>query len=1170
MSLSVRYFSRVEDALADAKLHVERVVAAVDLFDQVHVLVPSVGQRWWLTEQLAPIFGGSGKGDGILANVKFHLPMVLGRGSLTRKGNYSWDDERVAGLLLGYFDRLESEDHDPHAREFVRTSGGKLSAAGRLTGMFARYGSRRAAMLRMWAENNATLLPVSTPSGGEATAKVLATSDAWQFDAWNYVYQQLGSEHPRINVAHLAEEAKALQHLLVFGFETLDLDTLHLLRQYAEHAEVTALLVTPSTRLVAEVVESLKAVQPTNRAPFERSFSEVCPPAWQEKGLDLPFQWYRGVRESLALMKSMGIQPELPVPANSSLGGHTTLSAFQTVIRDGSSKIEGRHLNDQTLELHLCHGKARQAEVAADAVIAALQDPALGDLQLQDIAIVTPDLQGMAPHLQAAFGKEVSLKFDESATSDALHPTTLPMLVADRSLGEMDAGAEFFVSLLSLIGGRVDKASFFDLLQQPEFAKLKGIGADQIERWGLFTERAEQRWAIDSAHRQSILNLDELGQKHTWLDTQRRVLLGAIGARETEVPLLGRMPIVDVDVEELDDVLRLLGIINAIREAVDGAQAKRNAAAWVQLLDRLLERLCGVDSEFVRVPAMELRKLAKIDVDGNTELDFLDVQKYLQAQFTVVPEATYRRDGQILVTNMASQHLVPHRMVCIVGLDDGSLPTGAVDGNDLTSRQAVEGDSDPRHDVRRQILNVIMSTTDQVVLVCDGQSSKNNQPLPRVTPLQELLDYSKSVGVPIGERIHPRHRLSERNFYVDEILARPWSHDESSRVIIDEARKARRKITEERKTDESGTTKEDLSSWPTPLVPVELKQVLSMLQYPLSEYLKHTLRITSQWEDDEVDYTTLPLELTRGHFVKLLREYTGTSDGKGNVAELERKWEEQDLLPLTEHGRTSALESIRKAHGAISEILNSDAKSGSLQIIEEEACSLQLPDGSTLIGSKPVLGTNGKVVVLFRPDKLIKEGNRWRYVDRAALECLFAIAAGVDFEKWQVIIEYEKNKGVTEWQSFQVEVKNDDKAVTRQEALDWLQALVRLWSVAAKIAVPTFGSKRESSVGDTFFAEAKDDETRSANDEEALEAFVNFVSQESTDYKKPYALSDEALVFGAEPKFEECFVHNSTPEAFWQARKTLWQPSTPRIVKKVRPVTLMKSTSDVARPEAGD
>jgi len=76
MSLSVRYFSRVEDALADAKLHVARVMAAVDLFDQVHVLVPSVGQRWWLTEQLAPIFGGSGKGDGILANVKFHLPMV--------------------------------------------------------------------------------------------------------------------------------------------------------------------------------------------------------------------------------------------------------------------------------------------------------------------------------------------------------------------------------------------------------------------------------------------------------------------------------------------------------------------------------------------------------------------------------------------------------------------------------------------------------------------------------------------------------------------------------------------------------------------------------------------------------------------------------------------------------------------------------------------------------------------------------------------------------------------------------------------------------------------------------------------------------------------------------------------------------------------------------------
>ena len=1158
----------------DARLHLERAVEAVGLFDQVHVLVPTVGQRWWLTEQLAPIFGGSGKGDGILANVKFHLPMVLGRGSLTQGSNDSWDDERVVGLLLGYFDRVEREDRNPHAREFVRTSGGKLSAAGRLAGMFARYGSRRVAMLRMWAENKKTLLPVATSSGSEATAELLAASDTWQFDAWNHVYESLGSRHPRLDESHIVEDAKALRHLLVFGFETLDHDTLHVLRRYAEYAETTALMLTPSARLVAEVVESLKAVQPTNRAPYERRFDEVCPPDWQAKGLDLPFQWYRGVRESLALLKSVGIQPGFPVPGDTSLGDHTTLSAFQALVRDGLPKVEKRNFApDHTLELHLCHGKARQAEVAADAVIAALQDPALGDLQLQDIAIVTPDIQGMAPHLQAAFGKEVSLKFDESATSDALHPTKLPLLVADRSLGEMDAGAEFFVSLLSLIGGRVDKASFFDLLQQPEFAKLKGIGADQIERWGLLTERAEQRWAIDSAHRESILNVDELGQKHTWLDTQRKVLLGALGARETEAPLLGRMPVVDVDVEELDDILRLLAIIDAVSEVAQETTASCSAADWALLLGRTVERLCGAGSQFARVAVMELGKLARIDVEGQTKIDFSDVQRYLQAQFTVVPEATYRRDGQILVTNMASQHLVPHRMVCVVGLDDGSLPTGAVDGNDLTGRQAVEGDPDPRHDVRRQILNVIMSSTDQVVLVCDGRSSKNNQDLPRVTPLQELLDYSTLFGVTIRERQHPRHRLSEANFHVDEAISRPWSHDASALRIINDASNARRKITEERKTDDDQpTTKVDLSSWPMPLVPLELRQVLSMLQYPLSEYLKHTLKITSQWDDDDVDYTTIPLELGREHFVKLLREYMGTSDGHVDIATLEHKWEAQDLLPVTEHGRTLALESIQHAHVSINHILKGDAESGTLKIAKEEACSLQLPDGSTLIGSKPVLPDNEKIVVLFRPDKLIKEGSRWRYVDRLALECLFAVAAGVEFDEWRVIVEHEKGKGETEWQSFHVSIAlDDDRASRQQEALEWLQALVRLWSVASKVAIPTFGVKRDSSVGATFFAEAKDDETRRTNDEEALEAFINFVTPESTDYKKSYALSDEALVFGAEPSFEECFVHDSTAEAFWQNRNLYWSvKDSKKRNKPIREVMLVKSTSDGAQPEAGD
>jgi hypothetical protein len=290
----------------------------------------------------------------------------------------------------------------------------------------------------------------------------------------------------------------------------------------------------------------------------------------------------------------------------------------------------------------------------------------------------------------------------------------------------------------------------------------------------------------------------------------------------------------------------------------------------------------------------------------------------------------------------------------------------------------------------------------------------------------------------------------------------------------------------------------------------------------------------------------------------------GTSDGHVDIATLEHKWEAQDLLPVTEHGRTLALESIQHAHVSINHILKGDAESGSMQITEEEACSLQLPDGSTLIGSKPVLSHNEKIVVLFRPDKLIKEGNRWRYVDRVALECLFAVAAGVEFDEWRVIVEHEKGKGETEWQSFHVSIAlDDDRASRQQEALDWLQSLVRLWSVASKVAIPTFGVKRDSSVADTFFLEGAD--------EEALEAFVNFVGKESTDYAGSYALSDEALVFGAEPSFEECFVHYTTAEAFWQNRNLYWSvKDAKKRNKPVREVMLVKSTSDVAQPEAGD
>jgi exodeoxyribonuclease V gamma subunit len=1176
MPLTVAYYPSASAAMGDALSHLQRATAATDLFGEVHVLVPTVGMRSWLSEHLSSTLGSSGLADGVVANIKFHMPTVLSRGSFAKHELEPWPHDHVVALLFEHLSACtlpSDETNNDSVHSFVANSGGPLSAAVRLAGMFNKYSSRRLAMLRLWAQGQASLMPVASEVGGDDTAAELASNDMWQFEAWRFVFEQMNQAHPRMNESNLLRDAESITHLLVFGFETLDHDTIALLRRYGGVAEVSVMLVAPSAAVVRSTAPAVASAAPAEKAPRTRRVGETCPPELR-RALHLPFHWYRGVRETLELLAANGVSVtkhggEPWTPKNQ-------LSRLQAVIRTGNlagdhatpSTVGRKPVVDESIELHLCHGKARQAEVAADAVIAALQDRVVPDLQLHDIAIVTPDVPTMAPHLQAAFGKTVKLEFEPEIAANLGNPecerlaeVRLPLVVADRSIGELNAGARFFSDLLTLIAGRVDKLSFFELIQQPEFADLREFGQEQFDRWWLLTERAGQRWAIDNRHRASRVgdndasSIATLSDKHTWLDTARRVLLGAIATRDTKLPSPDRVPIEDVDAEELRDVLQLLELIDSISDAARDVEHGKPITEWVTVLIRHLRRLCGGDVRFARVPFAELDELRRIGLRSNRIVEFKDVRLFLQGQFGVVPDASYRRDGRILVTNMASQHLVERRVVCVVGLDDSSLPSGAVDGNDLTGRQVVEGDSDPRHDLRRQLLDAVMSASDRVILTCDGRSSKNNQKIDLITPLEELLEYSREVGAEIPSRQHPRHRLSEKNFLIsgdvsesgagNQPLGRPWSYDVAARDIVKGSRdKAASEITR-----------------PVPMLveqaaPLLLTELKKMLTTPISVFLEQQLKVFHVWEDEEHDYGVVPLELERDQFVVMLRELLASSGDSDDVVVAD--WRHREQLPLTVAAEEAAINELQSARAAIDKLLSLRYKSKKdtetlpvpLRICAEEEFRLVLPLGQKIDHRVPVLSGDQTAVALLRPDRLIKEHSRWRFVDEIALEALFAVAAGVSFTEWYVIAESE-----SEWMRFEVTFEKlpEGTEARRQVAAAWLSELTWLWGSAAGLPMPTFGKEREDSVGQTFYIDA---ELKAAADE-----FFDFVTPDGKEYRRPFAQSDEALVFGAEPEFGNCFVAGGHESLFWMRRHLAWSVKETKVRSVPRRIITVRAPS---------
>ena len=118
---------------------------------------------------------------------------------------------------------------------------------------------------------------------------------------------------------------------------------------------------------------------------------------------------------------------------------------------------------------------------------------------------------------------------------------------------------------------------------------------------------------------------------------------------------------------------------------------------------------------------------------------------------------------------------VPHRVVCLLGLDDGAFPRKAPrDGDDLMLDDPHVGDRDSRTEDRQLLLDALMAATDRLIITYTGNDERTNVARPPAVPVGELLDV---VG---PRRASSSTRCSRSTRATSRPAARrgkPWSFD---------------------------------------------------------------------------------------------------------------------------------------------------------------------------------------------------------------------------------------------------------------------------------------------------------------------------------------------------------------------------------------------------------
>ena len=246
-------------------------------------------------------------------------------------------------------------------------------------------------------------------------------------------------------------------------------------------------------------------------------------------------------------------------------------------------------------------------------------------------------------------------------------------------------------SLLELSGGRVTAADVLDLAASEPCRRRFGFTDDDLDRVSRWVARAGIRWGLDAESRGAFAM--ERFEHNTWRAGLDRILLGVAMSGDDHRHLGRGLPLDDVGSNEIDLAGRLAELVARLDGCLTGLAAARTVAEWSERAARRRTRPHRRDRRR-RLAAAAVRARAGpgrrvVATRASSSCGSPTCAPCSQSRLAGRPTRANFRTGTLTVCTMVPMRSVPHRVVCLVGLDDGVFPrAGAVDGDNVLGAPA--------------------------------------------------------------------------------------------------------------------------------------------------------------------------------------------------------------------------------------------------------------------------------------------------------------------------------------------------------------------------------------------------------------------------------------------------------------------------------------------------
>ena len=333
---------------------------------------------------------------------------------------------------------------------------------------------------------------------------------------------------------------------------------------------------------------------------------------------------------------------------------------------------------------------------------------------------------------------------------------------------------------------------------------------------------------------------------------------------EDEPRLLhGVVPYDDVDSSSIDLAGRFAEYLDRLQAIIADFGQHRAVDAWATALADAADALTAASARNAWQRA-ELQRLLSVVVEEATgenavsvaSLDVADFAALLESRLAGRPTRANFRTGHLTVCTLQPMRSVPHRVICLLGLDDTVFPRrSARDGDDLLLAEPRVGDRDARSEDRQILLDALMAATDRLIITYTGNDERTNAERAPAVPVAELVDVVERTTSGRGRIVvrHPLQPFDPINFEPGALVGdAPWSFDA---VTLGGARA----LVSDRVSRPGFLPR-------GPLVPaehaglVELEQLIAFLGRPVRGFLRQRLGVGATVRAQEID-DGLPLEL---------------------------------------------------------------------------------------------------------------------------------------------------------------------------------------------------------------------------------------------------------------------------------------------------------------------